>query len=142
MKFLFIIMLVFIDFMKITVARKLMKIYKEKWMKKRKLLLRFTGLSFIILLYALYIKCKQIANFFCLMWYNVNIFFSYIFPKHVYFYQRGIFFSPIVGNVYFSWSTSLSYVLKIIFIWIYDSFSGSDPEREKISFGLTLVKAF
>lgn len=79
------------------------------------------------------------------------IFFSDISHKHFSFHMsfkntfvfiREARFLPITGNVYFSWSISLSSILKIIFIWICHSFSGSDPEREKNSFGLTLVKDF
>lgn len=51
--------------MKITVSKKFMKIYEEKLMKRSKLLLRFTGLSFIILPCALHIKqnCRSIIFF-------------------------------------------------------------------------------
>lgn len=129
--------------MKITVSRKFMKIYEEKLMKRSKLLLRFTGLSFIILPCALHIKqnCRSIIFFSDVI--QCKHFLFLCLSKTCLFLSERLFFFflPTAGNVYFSWSISMFYILKIKFIWTCDSLDQIQKEKKK-RLDLTLVKAF
>lgn len=91
----------------------------------------------LLLLSSICITCVKI-NYQSLLFFPVVIQcknFLFIYLSKLCSFLSQIFFFTTAGNVYFIWSIPLSYIWKIILIWICDSFSGSDPWREKYNFG-------